>query len=104
MNLFHFTKEGWPENSLVKKLRDHGIDTDYRHEEAAEEWCRGRVILRYNDREKTHSALWRLSFPFWILLVVIVAPLNWCATGQYHIEHGTRIYKFSKAWHNRLFQ
>lgn len=105
-NLFRHSEQWWPHLDLLKFMRDRGIAIDYRHEEAAEEFFAGKILLKYTKNPPQHWG-WRVTLPLWLcywsILVVIVAPINWLITGHYSIEHNTKIYAFTKTWHNKIF-
>jgi len=107
MNLFRYKDVWFPVSSLGKTMRNHGINFDYRHKEAAEEFFGGKVLLEYDKDHKKGGLLWRITIPLWLvhnlLLVAIVCPLNWLFTGYFQIQNRTKLFKFSMAWHKKLF-
>ncbi len=108
MNLFRYKIAWWPENTLASVMRNHGIDFDFRHEEAAEEYFRTRKVLEYNEEKKKGNLLWRLTIPlwalYWLLLLIVAAPINWMMTGHFKLQNNTKLFNFTMAWHNKVFE
>lgn len=108
-NLFRYNEEWYPHNSLISKMRDHGAAVDWRHEAAAEEWCRRRLIMRPLDEKRLDKAgpWWRLTWPAWavtvVLLILVVCPINWIMTGHYGLSETNRVYRLLRPWWQRLF-
>lgn len=108
MNLFRYKTAWWPESELASVMRHHGVDFDFRHEEAAEEYFRGRKVLEYDEEKKKGNLLWRSTIPlwaiYWLLLLIVAAPINWMMTGHFKLQNNTKLFNFTMAWHNKVFE
>lgn len=107
MNLFRYTEVWRPHASLSSFMRERGLSFDYRYDEAAEEFFGAKTLLEYDRDNKKGGILWRLTMPLWLLYNVVLAafvcPLNWLLTGHFQIENRARLFRFSMAWHKKLF-
>lgn len=56
---------------------------------------------------KKPKLLWRLTFPFYLIaycLVFILCCLKWVFTGDLYLGSSKHpIYRFMKAWHNKIY-
>lgn len=69
----------------------------------------GMPFIAYSWRERRNSTnpLWRLTFPFWVLYVmlaiIVVLPLKWLLTGKFYFSENNPLTRFNMAWYNKIF-
>jgi len=108
-NLFRYDAEYNPGNRVEETLNDWGVRFDSEQMEAAlEAHFRSRIVLKYvRDNKNRPHWTWRLTFPLWaitwLLLITIVCPINWVATGNYALDDKSRIFSWVKPWYRKLF-